>query len=301
MASPDQLSNMRIHRLIAGLLYAAILSCTTADARGLFTYLLEHEPSRAKTEYRPKSLHRDEALALYSPRQQQPGFSSCVDLFPGSRPLDPGIVPGKLRPLSLCSDQFAVLYSQTSKTPLIVVERLTSVQLRQARQQERTNAFFPDPRIPASSRAELADFKDQSGIDRGHQAPAGDAGSERAMAQSFALSNMVAQDSNNNRGPWNTVESDVRKFVLRARGNVFVYTGPLFLGDHANGNVTIGRSVWVPSHLFKLVYDEASGRSWAYILPNAASSVERPVDYATFVARTGWRVLDGLSVTGSLR
>ncbi|WP_284077056.1 DNA/RNA non-specific endonuclease [Herbaspirillum aquaticum] len=201
----------------------------------------------------------------------------------------------------MCSDQFAVLYSQTSKTPLIVVERLTSVQLRQATRQERTNAFFPDPRIPASSRAELTDFKDQPGIDRGHQAPAGDAVSVRAMAQSFALSNMVAQASSNNRGAWSKVESDVRKFVLRARGNVFVYTGPLFLGDHANGNVIIGRSVWVPSHLFKLVYDEASGRSWAYILPNAAASVERPMDYATFVARTGWRVLDGLSVTGSLR
>ena len=50
--------------------------------------------------------------------------------------------------------------------------------------------------------------------------------------------------------------------------------------------------VWVPSHLFKLVYDEASRRSWAYILANTAEApVAAPVDYAEFVKQTGWQLL----------
>ncbi len=61
-------------------------------------------------------------------------------------------------------------------------------------------------------------------------------------------------------------------------------------------------AVWVPSHLFKLVYDEAGQRAWAYVLPNRADAqITRPMDYASFVQRTRWSLLDGLPVTGSLR
>ena len=93
------------------------------------------------------------------------------------------------------------------------------------------------------------------------------------------------------------MESDVRKYVKRANGHVFVFTGPLFDPDHR----TIGSNkVWVPDRLFKLVYDESSGRAWAYILPNAETRVERPVDYAAFVKLTGLPLLQGLQVTGSV-
>jgi endonuclease G len=170
--------------------------------------------------------------------------------------------------------------------------------LKDAKGEERTNQFYADPRIPQNGRAELSDYRNQNPpVDRGHQAPAADAPDHRAMAQSFALSNMVPQDPTNNRKIWSKVEADVRKFAQRARGNVFVYTGPIF----GTGHTYVGANhVWKPTHLFKLVYDETSGRAWAYLLPNEETRLERPMDYAEFMAKTGMHLLDGLPISGTI-
>jgi endonuclease G len=77
---------------------------------------------------------------------------------------------------------------------------------------------------------------------------------------------------------------------------VFVFTGLIF----DDGYDTIGKNkVWVPTRLFKLVYDESSGRAWAYVLPNAETRLGKPMDYADFVKATGLRLLDKLPVTGT--
>ena len=110
---------------------------------------------------------------------------------------------------------------------------------------------------------------------------------------------MMPQDPENNRKIWSKIESDVRKFASRSAGDVFVYTGPVFSGSIE----TIGdNKVWVPSHLFKLVYDQSSQRAWAYLLPNSGqASINKPIAYSEFVKYTGLRLLDGLSVTGTVR
>jgi endonuclease G len=290
---------MKLRTISAGLVALCVLAGGSTEVRSLLSYLLPHQQREQpdKREYRSSTLARQEALALYSLEQRKTSFETCADQFPRKRPLDIGSVPAMMRPLPLCSDNFAVLYSQTSKTPLVVIERLTAAQLRDAKGEERTNRFYPDPRVPKGSRAELSDYRGQSpAVDRGHQAPAGDAPTPRAMAQSFALSNMVPQSPESNRKAWNGVEMATRKFAQRAGGNVFVFTGPIF----DKGHDTIGENeVWVPTRLFKLVYDESSGRAWAYILPNAQSRVKKPVDYRTFVQQTGLSLLDGVAVTGS--
>lgn len=131
-----------------------------------------------------------------------------------------------------------------------------------------------------------------------HLANAADQPDQQSMIQSFALSNMVCQDAFNNRkGPWIKAEKDTRKFTKRAAGDVYVFSGPLFRAA-AGQQRTIGANrVWVPTHLFKLVYDESSGRAWAYIMPNTDEPrMQPPVDYAEFVRQTGWNVLGGLNV-----
>ena len=235
---------------------------------------------------------------LYTATEQRASFDGCADLFPAAKPINTATVPAGMRPLALCSDNFAVLYSQTSKTPLVVVERLNAEQLQDAKGEERTNLFYPDPRIPKDGRAELSDYHSQHpAVDRGHQSPAADAPNAHAMAQSFALSNMVPQDPTNNRKIWSKVEADVRKFAKRAGGDVFVFTGPLF--DPGYG--TIGdNQVWVPTRLFKLVYDASSKRAWAYVLPNAQTRIQRPMDYDAFVKSTGLKLLGNLPVSGSV-
>ena len=251
-----------------------------------------------KERGRAGALSEREALALYSAAQQAPGFDACVDQFPQAQPLALALVPASMKPLALCSDQFAVLYSQTSKTPLVVVERLNASRLAQAQGEQRSDNFYADPRIARAGRADLADYRGQHpAVDRGHQSPAADAPTPQAMAQSFSLSNMVPQDPVNNRKVWNKIEQDVRKFARRARGDVFVFTGPLF----DSGHETVGRGkVWVPTHLFKLVYDVASGRAWAYVLPNAETEIEAPMDYQAFVARTKLPLLRNARVTGGI-
>lgn len=216
------------------------------------------------------------------------GFAACPQLFPKNKPIDVNSVNAQWKTAGLCSNHFAVLHSSLSKTPLVVIEKLNQAMLSDAKGEERTNDFYADPRLARGYRAELNDYK-SSGLDRGHLASAANQPDQQSMIQSFALSNMVPQDPFNNRKTWAKIESDVRKFARRAGGNVFVFSGPLFRGPQE----TIGPArVWVPSHLFKLVYDEASGRSWAYILANTADArVEAPVDYAEFVKQTGWKLL----------
>ena len=51
---------------------------------------------------------------------------------------------------------------------------------------------------------------------------------------------------------------------------------------------------------FKLVYDASSKRAWAYVLPNAETRIERPMDYETFVKTTGLNLLENLPVSGSV-
>ncbi|MGN1056377.1 MAG: DNA/RNA non-specific endonuclease [Comamonas sp.] len=225
-------------------------------------------------------------------------FAACADQFPAQRPLQVAAISTQWAPLALCSDAFAVLYSGLTKTPLVVVERLNRARLQQALGIARNDQFFADQRLRPEQRAELSDYQG-SGFDRGHLAAAANQPNVRAMAQSFALSNMVPQDPVHNRKLWAKLEADVRKYVQRASGDVFVYTGTL----HEGSTQTIGRSaIWIPSHLFKLVYDAQQQRAWAYVLPNHAQArITAPMDYASFVQRTQWALLDGLPVRGSIR
>lgn len=235
-------------------------------------------------------------INLYAPAQRSSTFDGCKQLFPGGKPIPLTVVSADWIPRGLCSDAFAVLYSGKSKTPLVVVERLNRQQIDDA-DEKRTNEFFADPRLPASERAYLDDYKG-SGYDRGHMAPAGDAPTPTAMAQSFSLANMVPQDATHNRKVWRKVETDTRKYARRAQGDVFVFTGPLFDPGHE----TIGRNkVWVPTRIFKLVYDQATGRAWAHVLPNTSDArLGKPMDYAGFVKETGLDLLRGFQVSRSV-
>jgi len=284
-------------RTIAVALSALVLLSGEAQARSFLDLFKTSAPQHEQSS-RGGSISQDEALNLYSANQKKASFDACSELFPDARPLSVATVPATMKPLALCSDNFAVLYSQTSKTPLVVVERLNSGQMKDAKGEQRTNQFYPDPRIPVGGRSELSDYRSQHpAVDRGHQSPAADAPTPHAMAQTFALSNMVPQDPTNNRKIWSKVESDVRKFAARANGNVFVFTGPIF--DSGHGTIG-GNQVWVPTRLFKLVYDASSKRAWAYVLPNAEAPIEKPMDYEAFVKSTGLNLLGDLPVTGSV-
>jgi endonuclease G len=218
-------------------------------------------------------------------------FEQCRYLFANGNP--PAIQhPEDLRHRALCFSAFAILYSGNSRTPVYVAERLSRVTLLAARNMQRTNRYFSDVRLPSAARAELADYQ-ASGFDRGHMAPAGDMATAESMAQSFSLANMVPQAPINNRKAWAGIEKATRKYVMRAEGDVFVITGPVFEGTPP----TIGiDKVWVPQHLFKLVYDPSTNRAWAHWLDNTnEATVGKPITYTELVRRTGIEFLPGWS------
>ena len=223
-------------------------------------------------------------------------FDACLNTFPAQTP------PRLMRPSAgqardLCFSTFAVLHSGESKTPVYVVERLSRDTLLDAADETRGNRFYEEARLPTRERARLSDYKG-SGYDRGHMAPAANMPTPEAMAQSFSLSNMVPQAPNNNRGPWSRkVEEATRQYVRRTGGEVFVFTGPVFANKPV---MTIGDGrVWVPSHLYKLVYDPGTRRAWAYWIENLDSAdVRAPISYPELVRRVGIEFLPGVRLDG---
>lgn len=229
-------------------------------------------------------------LLLSISTASQAAFETCRSDFPNQTPPLVGPSPGQTR--DLCMSGFAILHSGTSKTPVFVVQRLNRATLIDAQDEQRTDRFYEEARLPSAHRARLEDYKG-SGYDRGHMAPAADMPTPEAMAQSFSLANMIPQVSENNRGIWaKSVEQATRKYVMRAKGDVFVFTGPVF-GDTPQ---TIGQGrVWVPTHLYKLVYDAVENRAWAFWVENSDTArMSKPISYEELVKRTGIEFLPGI-------
>lgn len=223
-------------------------------------------------------------------RQGAEPFAACPQFFAGGR--SPW-VPAQPRQRPLCFDAFAILHNGNTKTPLFVAQKLNRRSLAEAANQQRTDRFFADARLPQAERAELDDYR-RSGFSRGHMAPAGDMPTPNAMAQSFSLANMIPQSEHHNGGPWAKVEQDTRHYVRRAKGDVYVITGPVYLRSRQ----TIGDNrVWVPDYVFKLVYDEAANRAWAHWHANRDDTVGGPpISYQELVKRTGIEFLPGLGL-----
>lgn len=218
-------------------------------------------------------------------------FNECKSNFPNEKV---PVLINKSGIYDLCFDSFAVLYSGETKTPVFAIEKLSRDRIRAAKTIKRTNQFYEEGRLPQRVRSALNDYHN-SGYDRGHMAPAGDMPNDYAMAQSFSLANVIPQSPENNRGVWALrVESPTRKYAQRAKGDIFVYTGPIFTKPIKK----IGKNnVWVPSHLFKLIYDPDTHRAWAYWIENSPlAKASPPISYREFLNRTQLDLLSGLVV-----
>lgn len=215
-------------------------------------------------------------------------FFECRQFFVGGQ--SPLLHPQRLH-RALCFDSFAILHSGHTKTPVFCGAKTQQTHHSGCSGPEAHRPFFADSRLPRLERAELQDYR-RSGYSRGHMAPAGDMPNPTAMEQSFSLANMIPQSEQHNGGPWSKVEQDTRKFVRRAKGDVYVITGP-FYSDHSKA---IGESqVLVPDHVFKLVYDEAGQRAWAHWHTNRDDAVGGPpISYRELVKRTGIEFLPGV-------
>ncbi|WP_243359756.1 DNA/RNA non-specific endonuclease [Fundidesulfovibrio terrae] len=195
-------------------------------------------------------------------------------------------VSGKVR--ELCFQEFAVVHSGITRTPLISAECLTA-DAQSKEHPERKDAFHKEGRLPASDRAELIDY-DHSGFDRGHMAPCADMTTVESQKESFSLANMVPQDKNINRSIWKEIEETVRGLAV-SNQKLYVVTGPVF--SDANVRKLNGR-VAVPAFVFKAIYDPINKKAGAYIVKNVAKSSYSVISIAELERITGVTVFIGL-------
>ncbi len=130
---------------------------------------------------------------------------------------------------------------------------------------ERTDDFREDPDVSDGS-AELTDYEPtKNTYARGHLAPAGDfRWSEKAMSESFFLSNMSPMLHEFNEGKWLWLEAEVRHWAEIYDG-VIVITGPVLKA----GLQTIGENnVSVPEYFFKIIFDPDEEKAIAFLMPH---------------------------------
>ncbi len=191
----------------------------------------------------------------------------------------------------LCFEAFAVVHDASTRTPKLVLQAIDRASLTAAQAVPRVDNFYEEARLPAAERSTLADYRG-SGYDRGHMAPAADMPTVSASAQSFSLANIVPQVPAHNSGPWSRIESDTRSYAMRAAGIVYVATGAVF--DAGSASIGAGQRVRVPTVLFKLVHDPATGHGWAHWQNNAAATVaDAPITRDELVRRLGYDPMPG--------
>ncbi len=182
--------------------------------------------------------------------------------------------------MGLCFEAFAVMHSGISRTPLWVAEKLTRESLLRAKSVKREDTFHPEETLPPEDRAELADYA-HSGFDRSHMAPAANMPTISAQHESFSLANIVPQQPQNNQILWSAIEGATRH-MTNQRGALYVITGPIFEGDKVE---RINRRVFVPTHIYKAVYDAEKKEGAAWITPNTAENSYEVVSIAELEKR----------------
>jgi endonuclease G, mitochondrial len=168
----------------------------------------------------------------------------------------------------LCRTNYAVIHRCSVKAPVAVFEHLTVAAITGPA--KRKDNFHPDTLVTPGCSASLADYEIVGRThDRGHMSPAGNnTQSDAVMSESFNLSNMVPQVSNNNRGIWKQLETWERFWALKG-GDYYIISGGIFDPGHA----VVGNGLGIPTRLYKIIINKNDQKVTAYLLPNAALPV----------------------------
>lgn len=165
-------------------------------------------------------------------------------------PSQPNLAPKQYK--LLVRPQYTLLYDRSKNTASWVSWQLNETWLGT----EERLPFTPDPELLKLGAAITPNDYTNSGFDRGHLVPAADRNHTREDATAvFYMSNIVPQAPDNNRGPWESLESYCRSLV-KAGKELYIIAGPVGVGGNGSeGNAaTIAQGkVTVPAALWKIV------------------------------------------------
>lgn len=164
---------------------------------------------------------------------------------------------------------YTVSYNKDTKCPNWVAWHLTKAHTY-GKVQRQEQLFTEDKDVPEPRATDDDYFR--SAYDRGHMCPAGDnKWDEKAMEESFLLSNICPQNHNLNKYEWNDVEILCRAWA-REYGSVDIVCGPVFNSEKAR--YTRRGGVRVPDAFFKVVLCRQSGaKAIGFLFENKGSKV----------------------------
>ncbi|XP_066500318.1 endonuclease G, mitochondrial [Hoplias malabaricus] len=183
-------------------------------------------------------------------------------------------------------ESYVYSYDPRSRSAAWVVEQLSPDSLNGAADR-RLCDFKEDESVHVYHRATNADYR-SSGFDRGHLAAAANhKWSQKAMEDTFYLSNVAPQNPHLNQNAWNNLEKFCRSLAKQYH-NVFVVSGPLYLPrQEPDGKMyvkyqVIGKNnVAVPTHFFKvLILENRRGEVELrpYVMPNMPVDDKIPLE-----------------------
>lgn len=169
-------------------------------------------------------------------------WGECLQFYPKNTKI---AVPGTVE---LCNTFYVSLYNTATKGVVITSHVVRAEDPKVARHA----TFVEDARIPNDKRASTSDYTN-SGYDRGHMVPAGDAITTAELIDTFLLSNIAPQRAKLNRRVWRQLEQDIRTAATASKKNIVVVTGAVY--PPAESVTTIGPGhIPVPFAFFKVVY-----------------------------------------------
>lgn len=197
-------------------------------------------------------------------------------------PVQQSQVPENILPASTTGEvvrhtYFTLSYDEDHEQAEWVVYEITRERLNE-NWAARPNTFRPDPDVRTES-ATPRDYNG-SGYDKGHLCAAADmAFDEKAIDETFLMSNMSPQKPAFNAGVWRELEECTRDWARKFK-RVYVATGPV-LTQTPLGSIGFSK-VTVPGAYYKVLYAPEQHKAIAFVMPNELSS--KPVmDYATSI------------------
>ena len=164
--------------------------------------------------------------------------------------------------------EFNISYSTKYKNPEWASYVLTKEMIEED-VAPRNSSFRNDPNVKGS-----ADNKDytNSGFDRGHIVAAEDMNhSEKAMYESFFMTNVSPQDPSFNRGIWKSLEDKTRKWAAENK-KLYIIAGPVLPKRVSSTLQYIGANndVLVPKKFYKIIVDaeNPSRKGIAFVFNN---------------------------------
>ena len=161
--------------------------------------------------------------------------SNCPQLY-ADKPIE---VKGTVE---LCNTFFVSLYDKQNQRVILVAEHLKP----NKDSVPRNDQFHSDARI--GHQPNPSQYAN-TGYDKGHMAPAGDASSIKEMYETFLMTNMTPQKPLLNRMAWRMLEEHTRTLLSKSKSDMFVVN----IAIYNTGSGIRMNGIPVPSGYWKII------------------------------------------------